>query len=192
MSKITLRKLTASDVDVLLAINLNPDVTKYIPFMIQDRNVLLSWINGLGTTDHEFMILRHLSNNSNSCVDNSLVAKEEIIGECSLDGNGEIGLMILPEYWRQGYGTDTVKQLMQIAHDLGMKAVTAQTDPENKACVGLLRSLGFTTKGMGWFIPEGAIHSREAGLGMSRGMIFFSKNIAGRPEDDAVHTGSID
>ena len=187
MSRITLRKLTASDVDVLLAINLNPDVTKYIPFMIQDRNVLLSWINGLGTTDHEFMILTSSDPSSNGPV-----AEEQIIGECSLDGNGEIGLMILPEYWRQGYGTDTVKQLMQIAHDLGMKAVTAQTDPENKACVGLLRSLGFTTKGMGWFIPEGAIHSREAGLGMSRGMIFFSKNIAGRPEDDAVHTGSID
>ena len=98
-----------------------------------------------------------------------------------MDGNGEIGLMVLPEYWRQGYGTDTVKQLMLIAHDLGMKAVTAQTDPENKACVSLLRSLGFTTTGMGWFIPEDAIHSREAGLGMSRGMILFSKNLEGRP-----------
>ena len=85
--------------------------------------------------------------------------------------------MILPEYWRKGYGTETVKQLMKIAHDLGLEAVTAQTDPENKACVGLLRSMGFTAKGMGWFIPEEAIHSTEAGLGMSRGMIMFTKNL---------------
>lgn len=170
MSKVILRKLTTSDVDDLLAINLNPDVTKYIPFMIQDRNDLLAWINSR-PTDHEFMILLPHPDGKGF----------EIIGECSLDGNGEIGLMLLPEYWRQGYGTDTVKQLIQIAHDLGMKAVTAQTDPENKACVGLLSSLGFTTKGMGWFIPEESINSREAGLGMSRGVIMFSKNLEGRP-----------
>lgn len=167
MSKVILRKLAISDVDDLLTINLNPDVTKYIPFMIRDRNVLLSWINSLSPADHEFMILLPHPDDTDS----------EIIGECSLDENGEIGLMILPKYWRQGYGTDTVKQLMKIAHDLGMEAVTAQTDRENKACVGLLRSMGFTAKGMGWFIPEEAIHSTEAGLGMSHEMIMFSKDL---------------
>ena len=169
MRKVILRKLAISDVDDLLTINLNPDVTKYIPFMIRDRNVLLSWINSLSPADHEFMIILPHPDDTDS----------EIIGECSLDENGEIGLMILPKYWRQGYGTDTVKQLMKIAHDLGMEAVTAQTDRENKACVGLLRSMGFTAKGMGWFIPEEAIHSTEAGIEMSRGMILFSKNIGG-------------
>jgi RimJ/RimL family protein N-acetyltransferase len=123
------------------------------------------------------MILRSSDPSNNGCVDDTPVAEEEIIGECSLDENGEIGLMILPKYWRQGYGTDTVKQLMKIAHDLGLETVTAQTDRENKACVGLLRSMGFTAKGMGWFIPEEAIHSTEAGLGMSRGMIMFSKDL---------------
>ena len=169
MRKVILRKLAISDVDDLLTINLNPDVTKYIPFMIRDRNVLLSWINSLSPADHEFMILLPHPDDTDS----------EIIGECSLDENGEIGLMILPKYWRQGYGTDTVKQLMKIAHDLGMEAVTAQTDRENKACVGLLRSMGFTAKGMGWFIPEEVIHTPEAGIEMSRGMILFSKNIGG-------------
>jgi hypothetical protein len=37
--------------------------------------------------------------------------------------------------------------------------------------------MGFTAKGMGWFIPEEAIYSTEAGLGMSRGMIMFSKDL---------------
>lgn len=167
MRKVILRKLAISDVDDLLTINLNPDVTKYIPFMIRDRNVLLSWINSLSPTDHEFMILMPHPDDTDS----------EIIGECSLDENGEIGLMILPKYWRQGYGTDTVKQLMKIAHDLGMEAVTAQTDRENKACVGLLRSMGFTAKGMGWFIPEEAIHTPEAGMKMSHETIMFSKDL---------------
>ena len=167
MSKVILRKLAISDVDDLLTINLNPDVTKYIPFMIRDRNVLLSWINSLSPADHEFMILLPHPDDTDS----------EIIGECSLDENGEIGLMILPEYWRKGYGTETVKQLMKIAHDLGLEAVTAQTDPENKACVGLLRSMGFTAKGMGWFIPEEAMLVPEAGMKMSHETIMFSKDL---------------
>ena len=162
MSKVILRKLAISDVDDLLTINLNPDVTKYIPFMIRDRNVLLSWINSLSPADHEFMILLPHPDDTDS----------EIIGECSLDENGEIGLMILPKYWRQGYGTDTVKQLMQLAEDLGLEAVTAQTDPDNKACVGLLRSMGFTASGMGWFIPEEVMLVPEAGIvGMLAGGI---------------------
>ena len=167
MNKVILRKLAISDVDDLLTINLNPDVTKYIPFMIRDRNDLLAWINSLSPADHEFMILRHHPEGKGS----------EIIGECSLDESGEIGLMILPKYWRQGYGTDTVKQLMKIAHDLGLETVTAQTDPENKACVGLLRSMGFTAKGMGWFIPEEAMVVPEAGMKLSHEMILFSKNL---------------
>ena len=69
MSKVILRKLAISDVDDLLTINLNPDVTKYIPFMIRDRNVLLSWINSLSPTDHEFMILRSSDPSNNGCVD---------------------------------------------------------------------------------------------------------------------------
>ena len=177
MSKVILRKLAISDVDDLLAINLNPDVTKYIPFMIRDRNVVLSWINSLSPTDHEFMILRSSDPSNNGCVDDTPVAEEEIIGECSLDESGEIGLMILPKYWRQGYGTDTVKQLMKIAHDLGLETVTAQTDPENKACVGLLRSMGFTAKGMGWFIPEEAMLVPDAGMKMSHETIMFSKDL---------------
>ena len=167
MSKVILRKLAISDVDDLLTINLNPDVTKYIPFMIRDRNDLLAWINSLSPADHEFMILLPHPDDTDS----------EIIGECSLDENGEIGLMILPEYWRKGYGTETVKQLMQLAEDLGLEAVTAQTDPENKACVGLLRSMGFTAKGMGWFIPEEAMLVPEAGMKLSHEMIMFTKDL---------------
>ena len=35
-------------------------------------------------------------------------------GECSIDASGEIGLMLLPEYWRQGFGTGTVRELIGI------------------------------------------------------------------------------
>ena len=91
--------------------------------MIRDRNVLLSWINSLSPADHEFMIILPHPDDTDS----------EIIGECSLDENGEIGLMILPKYWRKGYGTDTVKQLMQLAEDLGLKVERRQIPEEELA-----------------------------------------------------------
>ena len=113
----------------------NPEVTRYIPNLIQDRETLISWVKDMSATDHEYMILQ----------------EGQVIGECSLDENGgEIGIMLYPEYWHQGYGTEAVKQLMQMAVSLGLNEVSAQTDRRNVACIGLLESLGFLRCGIGW------------------------------------------
>ena len=161
MKKVLLRKLTVNDVDDLLLIARNPDVTRYIPGMIQDRETFMSWINGLRDSDHEYMVLKAtdadqkvFDGNANNTTKVNGSTEDIIIGECSLDGSGEIGLMLLPEYWRQGYGTATITELIRIATSLGMEKITVQTSSENTACVGLFRSMGFTASGMGWIIPE--------------------------------------
>ena len=182
-----LRKLTVDDVDDLLMITGNPDVVRFIPGMIQDKDILVSWSRSLPSTDHKFMVLKSTASLQNErivtgksddgCADNTHAAGEVVIGECSLDNSGEIGLMLLPEYWRKGYGTATVQQLMKIAFDLGLSEVSAQSVAENKACIGLFRSLGFTVNGMGWFVSEGAIYSPESGMEMSQGMIVLHRNL---------------
>ena len=112
-------------------------MTRYIPNLIQDRETLISWVKDMSATDHEYMILH----------------EGQVIGECSLDENGgEIGIMLYPEYWHQGYGTEAVKQLMQIAVSLGLNEVSAQTDRKNAACIALFEGLGFMRCGMGWGI----------------------------------------
>ena len=120
----------------------NPDVVRYLPGMIQDRKYAETWIKGLTPDDHEFMI----------------VHENAIIGECSLtvrNNSGEIGLMLFPEHWRHGYGTETVNLLMNMAKELRLQEVTAVTSPKNEACVGLLRKLGFTSQAIGWMLNEG-------------------------------------
>ena len=105
---IMLRKIVTDDIDTLLALTGNPEVIRHIPGMIQDREYATSWIAGLTQYDHECMIL----------LDGS------VIGECSLTvkgDSGEIGLMIFPEFWRKGYGTETVRLLMDMAISLGLK-----------------------------------------------------------------------
>ena len=130
-----LRPLTMDDVDELLKITCHPQITKFTPNVIQDRDTLVSWLKSKQTTDHEYMIL----------------LDGQVIGECSLDENGgDIGIMLYPEYWRQGYGTAAVQQLLQTAVELGMDEASAQTDRRTEACIALLEGLGFVQCAMGW------------------------------------------
>ena len=158
MSKVTLRPITVADVDDLVTIVSNPDVTRYIPDLIQDRDILSNWISTLPPFAHEFMV----------------IVDDHVIGECSLDSDGEIGLMLLPEYWRQGYGTDTVSALIEIAREMGLDKVTAQTDEQNEACVGLLRSMGFTRTSVGWRIPD---EDWDRPLSEYQTLIVFSRKV---------------
>ena len=140
--RITLRTITERDIDTLMELTGNPDVIKYLPGMIQDRKYTEQWITGLTPDDHEYMIQHG----------------DTIIGECSLtvrNNSGEIGLMLFPEHWRHGYGTETVNLLMNMAKELRLQEVTAVTSPKNEACVGLLRKLGFTSQAIGWMLNEG-------------------------------------
>ena len=134
-----LRELTLNDVDELLKITCHPEVTKYTPNVIRDRDTLVSWLKDKPSTDREYMILQD----------------EQVIGECSLDEkSGDIGIMLSPEYWRQGYGTAAVKKLLQMAKGTGLDEVSAQTDRRNEACIALLEGVGFVRCGMGWSFSE--------------------------------------
>ena len=138
---IALREINDQDIDTLMELTGNPDVIKYLPGMIQDRKYAEQWIAGLSSDDHEYMILHG----------------NTVIGECSLtvrNNSGEIGLMLFPEYWRHGYGTETVILLMNMAKELCLQEVTAVTSPKNGACVALLQKLGFTTQAIGWVLNE--------------------------------------
>lgn len=138
----SLREINDQDIDTLMELTGNPDVIKYLPGMIQDRQYAEKWIAGLISDDHEYMILHG----------------DTIIGECSLtvcNNSGEIGLMLFLEHWRHGYGTETVILLMNMAKGLRLQEVTAVTSPKNEACIGLLRKIGFTSQAIGWMLNEG-------------------------------------
>ena len=159
--RITLRTITGQDIDTLMELTGNPDVVRYLPGMIQDRKYAETWIKGLTPDDHEFMI----------------VHGNAIIGECSLtvhNNSGEIGLMLFPEYWRQGHGTETVVLLMNLAKELCLQEVTAVTSPKNEACIALLQKLGFTTQAIGWMLNEGEL---DKDLDQLFGTIVFQKTI---------------
>ena len=161
---ITLRPLAISDLDITAELVNNPDVTLFLPGMITDRDGLEKWIRNLPDQDHEFVV----------------VLDGVIIGECSLaeDGgaSGEIGIMLFPEYWHQGYGTKIVQELTTLAEKMGLKTMTATTSRMNKPCIGLLQKAGFAECGVGWMISEEKIDVPEAFKELF-GTVMFEKKI---------------
>lgn len=173
--RITLRALTIQDTDILMALTGNPEVVRYLPGMIQDRRYAAAWIEGLTADDHELMVL----------------LDGRVIGECSLTvhgGSGEIGLMLFPDYWRKGCGTETVLQLTALAGKLGLREITAFTSPKNTACIGLLQKLGFARHAAGWILDEA---DPEKGPDQLFSTEFYQKNIEGEKanENDICRSG---
>lgn len=72
------------------------------------------------------------------------------LGHLTLNENksceAEIGYMLLPENWGKGYGTETAKNLIEIAKPLDLKVITAIIDPENIPSRKILTNLGFISQ----------------------------------------------
>lgn len=139
MSNIILRPLEMIDSDFMLELVNDPEVTKYLPGLIHNRQMMLSWIKSLDDSSHEYIIQLEKSGTD--------------IGECSLTVEGNnlaIGVMLLPKYWNHGYGTETVRSLLDIAKSSKMKNITAVTDNRNSVMIRILENLGFILKNEGW------------------------------------------
>ena len=161
---VTLQEINIEDADFMLRLVSDPKVTRFLPGMIQDREMLLSWIQSLRPTDHEYIV--------------TIEETGEEIGECNLTKQGdsaEIGFILLPKYWLQGYGTEAVISLIEIARDMRLKELTATTDARNKAAIRLLEKTGFKKQKSGWMvmIPEGEERKSDGG----QSIIQFQRSI---------------
>ena len=151
---VKLREINTEDADFMLRLVGDPNVTRFIPGLIQDREMLISWIQSLRPSDHEYII--------------TIEETGKEIGECSLTKQGdsaEIGFLLLPKYWLQGYGTEVVTSLIEIARDMRLKELTATTDARNKAAIRLLEKCAFKKQKSGWMvmIPEGEENKSDGG-----------------------------
>jgi len=53
---VKLREINTEDADFMLRLVGDPNVTRFIPGLIQDREMLISWIQSLRPSDHEYII----------------------------------------------------------------------------------------------------------------------------------------
>ena len=86
----------------------------------------------------------------NGTTDFILTFKEtdKAIGKMGLWRDHEIGFLLDAKHWRKGLAQEALRALLPFFFvRKGYEKITADTDPENKACLGLLKKLGFEVTG---------------------------------------------
>ncbi len=81
----------------------------------------------------------------------AILADGEIVGSISVERKaeddkvvGEIGYMILTPFWAQGIGTESVRQICEIAfREVALDRILGQVFPENMASARVLEKNGF-------------------------------------------------
>lgn len=154
MNRILLRPVKNNDFDFMMKLVNDKQVKKYLPGLILDEKMLARWFRSLDDSSNEYIIL--------------LAESDLKIGECSLSAVGnavEAGLMILPEYWNKGLGTETVEMLLEMAKNSGQSKVTATSDKSNTAMIKILEKTGFALQkeGFMWQISEDGIDLINSG-----------------------------
>jgi RimJ/RimL family protein N-acetyltransferase len=80
-----------------------------------------------------------------------LKENRKLIGDCGFCLQGdqvEIGYTISPDYQGQGYGREAVKAMIGfLFQNYPIGEIIARTDPQNRASIGLLKSLHFIQSG---------------------------------------------
>lgn len=74
---------------------------------------------------------------------------EKLIGVAKLVGietnQAELGYMLLPEYWGNGYASEMVEFMIELTRKLKLAdKLVGIVDPENPASIGVLTKFGFT------------------------------------------------
>lgn len=71
------------------------------------------------------------------------------IGLSVTNAEGELGYVVAPSHWGQGYATEAAKSLLQFGIDeLGLSKITATCRPENVATARVLRKIGMIYTGL--------------------------------------------
>lgn len=72
----------------------------------------------------------------------------EAIGKMGVWRAEEIGFLLAASHWRKGLAEEALGALLSFFFiERGYEKLTADTDPNNEVCLGLLRKIGFEVTG---------------------------------------------
>lgn len=145
--RIALRHPRGDDLDDLLALFGNAEVTRY-------------WSHGPWSARHQaetYLRDIHAGANSGQLLQWALTLPEQdrLLGTVTLYGFArdharcELGFALHPDHWGQGLARDAVRSA--VAHAVGsleIQRIEADVDPDNRASLRLLESLGFVREGL--------------------------------------------
>lgn len=144
--RLTMRPIQLSDAPEIFSMQTDDLVLRYIvkkkPETLQEVKELIDYIND--AYDKQEML----------CWAAVIRDGERIIGTCGFNRiekdnlRAEIGGALSPRYWGVGVAYEAVKKIVEYGlNDLGLHAIEAKVDAENRSAIFLLEQLGFVREG---------------------------------------------
>ena len=145
-SRLSLRAISAADVDDFYAVYSNPDVMRYWSTPpLANRDAASKLISEIleGIERHD-MLKWGIALNSN----NKLIGSVTLFHLDFTHHRAEIGYAQGRAYWGQGYMQETLTAVINYAFEvLNLHRIEADVDPRNDASVRTLERLGFQREG---------------------------------------------
>jgi RimJ/RimL family protein N-acetyltransferase len=143
-----LRPHLESDLDDLVPFHSDPEVTRYIPWPVRDREqtrVALAARLDKGTADREgdWLILAVVFAEEDRVIGEALLKRES-----DADRVGELGYVIARSHQGRGLAAEAAQAMLALAFDeFGLERVIARIDEPNLASRRMIDRLGFTLDG---------------------------------------------
>jgi RimJ/RimL family protein N-acetyltransferase len=141
--RLELRPFNDDDLDALLEMQGNEEVTRYLPWGPQSRDQvlrLLERIKPLTAVD---------ASGDGTRLAAILPDSRAVVGDFSLwrtsreHAQGEIGFVVHPDHQRRGYATEACAALLHLGFErLGLHRIIGQADARNVASIGVMERLG--------------------------------------------------
>jgi len=139
--RVDLHTVEEEDLDVFARAHSDPDVR--VPLAIdapENRDALEERFEEEISDDETVHLL--------ACVDGEAVGATMFVRVHESHGTAELAYWVLPEYQREGYGSEAVSLLLEYGFDeLRLNRVQAHCLATNEPSRGLLESLGFEQEG---------------------------------------------
>ena len=159
--RLELREHRAGDLDDLLVFHGDPQVTRYTPWPVRDREQTREAL--------DVRIPRTRAAAAGDVISLAVVERSSgtVIGEALLKRESgtvaEVGYAIRTDRWGQGLAGEAVGRLLEAAAGLGVREVRAVVARGNDASVRLLGRLGFTEPADAGAAGAGAAATEAAG-----------------------------
>jgi ribosomal-protein-alanine N-acetyltransferase len=163
-ARVALRAVAEPDIDDLLEINGDPEVTRFLPYATwQSREDGLAWLARMQAleatgTGRQLVVARN--------ADGKIIGTVLLFRYDAGSARIELGYVLGRAYWGQGLMREALESLCAHAFSaMSIRRLEAEVNPDNEASNALLRRIGFRL--------EGTLRKRWVGKGAAYDTNFY-------------------
>ena len=145
-ARVTVRAVEEGDIDDLLEVNGDPEVTRFLPYPTwQSRDDGLAWLKRMRALE-ETGACRQLVVERNA--DRKVIGTVLLFRFDSGSARAELGFVLGRAHWGQGLMREALEAVCAHAFSaMSIRRLEAEVNPANEASNGLLRRIGFRLEG---------------------------------------------